>query len=335
MSPRSAAQPDLAVPSSSSDERREQLPADDRLTRMKPPVDDAPNAISRGLGVLGDEWSLQLLRAAHQGATRFSQFQQRLPISAASLATRLSLLSDEGLFTRQIYQEHPIRAEYILSPRGRATWPILLSIWDWERTWGDERTAELPLMRHSECGHEFAPRLVCAGCDEPVELGRVLAVWGPAGGWSRSLPETGTRRRSRPSRTPEQFPETMAVFGNRWSSVVVGAVFQGLRHYAEFESALTIPSNVLSERLRVLVERGFLEVVDSGSARAEYRLTAKGAAFFPVIALTLLWSDQWFADPGGAAMSWQHGDHPLVARLDCDHCDTALTAAAIDVVPRT
>lgn len=313
---------------------------------MEIPVDDAArpvifeqhgqagrNAIARGLGVLGDEWSLQLLRAAHLGATRFSQFQFRLGISAASLTTRLTLLCDKGLLTRRIYQDNPIRAEYILTARGAATWPILLAIWDWERTWGRERTEALPLRRHALCEREFRPRLTCATCGEPAELGAVRATWGPTGGWSRSLPDTGTRRRPHPSRSPEEFPSTMTVFGNRWSAVVVGALFQGMRRYSDFESALRIPSNLLAERLRVLVEQGFVEIVDSMIGRSEYRLTPKGAAFFPVIALTLMWSDRWFGEEDGPAMIWQHRDHDFVARLDCDYCGRVLSGDAIRVVP--
>ncbi|ALG87035.1 winged helix-turn-helix transcriptional regulator [Gordonia phthalatica] len=303
--------------------------------RPGPPGLAEPNAIARGLGVLGDEWSLHLLRAAHLGATRFSQFQAELAISAASLTTRLTLLSEAGLLARRIYQDNPIRAEYILTARGAATWPILLAIWDWERTWGGERAVALPLRRHALCNREFRPRMMCATCGEPAELSTVRAIWGPAGGWARSLPHTGTRRRASAPRTPEEFPSTMTVFGNRWSAVVVGAVFQGIRRYADFESALRIPPNVLAERLRVLVEQGFVETAKRGSGRSEYRLTSKGAAFFPVVALTLLWSDHWFADADGPAMNWQHLDHDFAARLVCDRCGAGLAAEAIEVVPVT
>lgn len=294
-----------------------------------------PNAIARGLGILGDEWSLQLLRAAHLGATRFGRFQEQLPISTASLAARLAFLSDAGLFTRRIYQENPIRAEYVLTPSGRATWPILLAIWDWERTWVADGREDLPRMRHRSCGQEFQPRLVCATCQSPATHQDVRATWGASGEWARSVPDTGTRRRPRPARSPEQFPETMTVFGNRWSAVVIGAVFQGMCRFSQFESTLNIGSTMLSERLRLLVDREFLRTRRSAAGRTEYRLTKKGTAFFPVVALALQWSDRWLPDPDGPAMLWRHDDHPFVARLDCGACGTALLAPAVEVVAPT
>ncbi|GAA3951489.1 helix-turn-helix domain-containing protein [Gordonia caeni] len=296
------------------------------------PTATGPNAIARGLGALGDEWSLQVLRAAHAGATRFGRFQEQLPVSAASLAARLAFLSDEGLFTRRIYQQNPIRAEYVLTPQGRGTWPILVAIWAWEDRWADHPRGALPTRRHRTCGHEFQPVLVCAECGEPTDRHQVRTTWGPTGGWARSVPETTTRRRPRSPRRPGEFPETMAVFGNRWAAVVIGAVFQGLRRYSEFETTLKIPSNILSERLRVLVDYGLLRTEVSAEGRREYRLTDKGTAFFPVMATTLNWAERWYSLPEGPAMIWQHHDHALVPRLDCDQCGEPLAAAEIEIV---
>ncbi|GAC56583.1 putative HxlR family transcriptional regulator [Gordonia hirsuta DSM 44140 = NBRC 16056] len=294
-----------------------------------------PNSISKGLGVLGDEWSMQVLRAAHTGATRFGQFQERLPISASSLTARLTTLSQEGLLGRRIYQDRPVRADYVLTARGRATWPILLSVWDWERAWRPGATGDLPAMQHTACGRQFRPTLVCATCGEHADRHTTRGIWGPNGGWDRSVPEVTTRRRPVGHADTGQFPETMAVFGNRWSAAVVGAAFQGVRRYSEFESALTIPPNLLAERLRVLLEHHFLRTETTADGRSHYELTAKGAAFFPIIALTLHWAENWYTSPGGPAMRWQHNDHHFRPRLDCGHCATPLTAAQIDVVNGT
>lgn len=302
---------------------------DQQATPVPPPE---PNAIARGLGVLGDEWSLQLLRAAHGGATRFADFQRLLPVSAASLAARLSRLADEGLLVRRVYQQNPIRAEYLLTPQGRGTWPILLSIWSWEDRWAQHRPGALPKRRHLTCGAEFHPLLICATCGAATDRGGVHAEWGPSGGWTRSVPTTTTRRRTRASRDAESFPETMAVFGNRWSAAVIGAALQGVHRYSAFESTLRIPSNILTERLRTLLDHGLLHVTNSAEGHREYRLTAKGQAFFPVVATTLHWAERWYSLPEGPALTWHHGDHLLVPRLDCDQCRTPLAAAQIEIL---
>ena len=291
----------------------------------------AANAIAVGLGVLGDEWSLLILRAAYRGASRFGEFQDLLGISAASLTGRLSRLTDEQMLGRRIYQDKPIRAEYVLTDRGRAAWPILLAIWDWERTWVTGRDVALPTMIHRSCGRAFRPRVTCVECGEHVGPGVVKSKWGPAGGWARSVPETTTRRRSTGSdgRT-QQFPETMAIFGNRWSAVVIGAAFQGVDRFSQFHSVLGVPTNLLAERLRVLVELGFLtHDGDAVDARPGYHLTEKGRAFFPVVILTLQWAQRWYRSPEGPALEWLHRDHATIARLDCDRCLQPLEAADV------
>lgn len=304
----------------------------DQRAAPAPSPEPGPNAIARGLGVLGDEWSLQVLRAAHGGATRFADFQKLLPVSSASLAARLTLLAEEGLLIRRVYQQNPIRAEYLLTPQGRATWPILLAIWSWEDRWAQHPPGTLPRRRHLACGAEFHPVLTCASCGEAVDRGAVRADWGPAGGWPRSVPITATRRRTRRSPDAEFFPETMAVFGNRWSAVVIGAALQGVHRYSMFESMLRIPSNILTERLQTLLEHGLLQVTDSAEGHREYRLTGKGRAFFPVVATALHWAERWYALDEGPALIWRHRDHPLIPRLDCDQCREPLAAAQIEIL---
>lgn len=295
-----------------------------------PLASGGPNAIAVGLGVLGDEWSLLILRAVQLGSSRYGEFQEQLGISAASLASRLAALTAEGLLTRRIYQDRPVRAEYVLTRRGRAVWPILLGIWDWERTWVPGQAQALPTMSHALCGKEFRPQLACGTCDGLVGPMTTHSTWGDAGGWPRSIPETTTRRRSASAGgPPEQFAETMSIFGNRWSAVIVGAAFQGMRRYSEFQSALSVPSNSLAERLRMLVSKEFLAHEATVGPRSEYRLTEKGLAFFPIVVLALQWSERWYVSPEGAALDWAHDDHPLVARLDCGTCGRPLRASDV------
>src|SRR5512139_242266 len=94
-----------------------------------------PNAVARMLGLLGDEWTLLVIQQALLGATRFGDFKARLPISNSVLTARLRLLSAEGLLERCGYQANPQRFEYVATPRSRSLWPVLISIWDWERHW--------------------------------------------------------------------------------------------------------------------------------------------------------------------------------------------------------
>lgn len=289
------------------------------------------------LGLLGDEWTLLLLQQTLQGVTRYGELKRRLPISNSVLADRLETLTEAGLLRRSEYQQRPPRAEYLVTPRSRALWPVLLSIWEWERHWVPVHPSPLPAMRHTVCGHEFSPNLTCRSCGKLVEARDVDGEWGPSGSWSRSVPQAITRRR--PETVGRRsgsglFPDTIAIFGNRWSSALVGAAFRGITRFSDFESSLGAPPTLLTDRLRSFCAIGVLEA-RSAPDRGAYRLTDKGRAFYPVVASCLQWAEHWFLAPEGPAMVQTHRacGEPFVATLVCDQCDGTLVGHEIDVVP--
>lgn len=98
-------------------------------------LDDADCAIAQALDVVGDWWTLLIVRDAARGVHRFDAFQRELGVSRKVLAERLKLLVDAGVLTREPYQERPVRHEYRLTPRGRGLLPVLVALQDWGDTW--------------------------------------------------------------------------------------------------------------------------------------------------------------------------------------------------------
>ncbi len=290
--------------------------------------DGGTNAVGRMLGLLGDEWNLLIIQQATLGARRYSDFGARLPISNSVLSARLQVLTDEGLLSRHVYQTNPLRAEYQLTARGRGLWPVLLSIWEWERHWVPVHATDLPNMRHEVCGRDFAPSLCCASCRETVTAKDVVAQWGPSGSWPRSAPAGATRRRSgRPHIQAGLFPETMSIFGNRWSAALLVGAFLGTARFTDFQTVLGAPPSVIAERLQSMAGSGVL------AGAPHYQLTEKGRAFFPVLVLSLQWAQRWFRAREGPAVLLTHeacGD-AFVGMLACDHCAEPLTGAAVAV----
>lgn len=94
---------------------------------------DDPCPIARSLAVVGDAWSLLILRDAHSGLTRFDQFRKSLGIAPTILTRRLAMLADEGLLEKRRYSEHPPREEYLLTEAGRDLLPVLFIIGAWGR----------------------------------------------------------------------------------------------------------------------------------------------------------------------------------------------------------
>src|SRR5579872_6686030 len=95
--------------------------------------------IARTLDVVGECWSLLIVRDVLQGRHRFDDFQSSLGIATNVLTTRLKRLTNAGILARKPYQTNPARYEYDLTEKGRALGPVLLSL----RNWG-ERFADKP-----------------------------------------------------------------------------------------------------------------------------------------------------------------------------------------------
>src|SRR5919205_3882112 len=97
-------------------------------------------SIARALEVVGERWTLLIIRDAFLGLRRFDEFQESLGIARNVLADRLNRLVDEGILERVRYSERPERYDYRLTPKGRELNVALNAL----RQWGDEHVSERP-----------------------------------------------------------------------------------------------------------------------------------------------------------------------------------------------
>lgn len=145
-------------------------------------------SVAQCLEVVGEWWTLLIVRDAFLGITRFDDFQERLGISRNVLGQRLGRLVEAGVLAKVPYSEHPPRFDYRLTETGRDLWPVIDSM----RQWGDKHAApEGPPLQliHRECGEVSEPHLVCSSCGEPIGARDVRAISGP--GDAEGLIRTG------------------------------------------------------------------------------------------------------------------------------------------------
>jgi DNA-binding HxlR family transcriptional regulator len=136
-------------------------------------------SIARTVSILGERWTLVILRQAFLGARRFEDYQRGLGIARNMLADRLRTLVDEGILERRPYSERPPRKEYRLTQKGLDLYPILVTLMQWgDRYGGHEEGAPMVLV-HEPCGHEADPVLTCSSCGEPLDPRQVRPVPGP------------------------------------------------------------------------------------------------------------------------------------------------------------
>ena len=282
------------------------------------------------LGLLGDEWTLLVIQQALMGATRYGEFQARLPISHSVLSNRLQSLTRDELLTKRTYQTNPPRAEYLTTPRSRSLWPTLVAIWDWERQWVPDHAESLPAMRHTGCGGDFAPQVTCRSCGETVSEKDVVAQWGPSGSWARSVPTSATRRRSATDQRQGQaglFPQTMSVLGNRWAFALLVAAFVGVSRFTDFQTQLGAPPGSVADRLSI-----FASPTGCWSPRTTAIASPRRAArLFPVLISALQWAQRWFRAAEGPAVIITHTGcgKRFAAVLVCDQCAEPLTGAEV------
>jgi DNA-binding HxlR family transcriptional regulator len=138
-----------------------------------------PCSIARTVDVLGDAWTLLVLRELFYGETRFDGFVSGLGIPRNTLTDRLGQLVDHGLLERRSYQSDPVRHEYLLTDRGRDFFGVLAAINAWGDRWLSGDAGAPVVMHHESCDHDLTTAVVCADCGEPARLEDVTVRAGP------------------------------------------------------------------------------------------------------------------------------------------------------------
>jgi DNA-binding HxlR family transcriptional regulator len=139
-------------------------------------------SVARTLELVGERWTLLIIRDAFLGVRRFGDFADRLGIARNVLQDRLERLVEAGVLAKEPYQQRPLRHEYRLTDMGRDLWPSIVALLQF----GDRHLAPPEgapmLLLHRGCGGELDDRRVCRRCGSPLELRHIEAVAGPGGG---------------------------------------------------------------------------------------------------------------------------------------------------------
>ena len=136
-------------------------------------------SIARSLEEVGEWWTLLVVRDAFFGITRFEEFQERLGIARNVLATRLQTLVEAGVLDRRCYDEARGRYDYVLTDKGKALWPVLVTIRQWGDQWVVGQGREAIAMVHTGCGEPTTGVLTCDRCGERLKPRDVRVVAGP------------------------------------------------------------------------------------------------------------------------------------------------------------
>jgi DNA-binding HxlR family transcriptional regulator len=136
-------------------------------------------SIANSLEVIGERWSLLIVRDVLNGNRRFGELQGSLGIARNVLSSRLQRLLDEDILERRRYQDGPARYEYFLTEKGLGLWPALIALLNWGDRYSPSPGGPPKLIVHKECGGRVSDRGTCEECGQVLNARDARQVPGP------------------------------------------------------------------------------------------------------------------------------------------------------------
>jgi DNA-binding HxlR family transcriptional regulator len=308
--------------------RKQKLTEDGREPEARDAVVRSPTALA--FQILGDRWTLKILKQLFTGAKRFDELLKGTNAARGTLSLRLTEMIGAGLIYKNPLHSIASGHEYRLTDKGLDLYPTALLFWKWERTWGQGREILPARLIHSSCGQPSEPVFKCPACDTEV---KAIDCNFKLNATPRSHPKTlnsiENRRRSSVSaqgKNPSGF-HSINILGDKWSGLILGAIWFRFRRYDEILQALGISTNILANRLRFLTEQGVVDRDTSitNSSRPFYKLTVKGKDLYGITMLLDQWGRRWIeeATPTSIFVTHKCGAqlNPVIV---CDTCNIIL-----------
>ena len=125
-------------------------------------------SIARSLELIGERWTLLIVRDIFRRKRRFDDIQQSLGVARNVLANRLDRLVEQGIVEKRLYQERPPRYEYFLTEKGIDLWPVLASLIKWGDKHEPGEHGPPAILHHKNCGGGISDHFICEDCGEQV-----------------------------------------------------------------------------------------------------------------------------------------------------------------------
>ena len=289
------------------------------------------SSVHRALNQIGDRWSQLIIQEAFRGASRFEEFRARTNAPRNTLSSRLRGLVANGILEQRAAKEGGARQSYHLTPMGLDLYDSVLIAWTWGIRWDATAPNGPAGLIHTECGKPMLPTMVCRHCGGDISLHTCSHHPGPGAGYEEvEIARLHRRRQSGAEDAPRQAADVVDMTGDRWTGLVISTQYFGIHRFDDIQSALEIATNILTDRLRVLVANGVFErrLYEMSPPRYEYWLTKKGKDLYPHALALLLWAEKWLLKPGEEPpiiVTHRQCEQPVDAAVVCSECRKPLT----------
>ena len=288
------------------------------------------SSVHKALNTIGDRWNQLILQEAFRGVSRFEDFRARTGAPRNTLTSRLRSLVANGLLEKRASRAGGARLSYYLTAMGLDLFDSTLIAWCWGIRW-DAVTPSGPAgLVHTDCGKAMLPVMVCGHCDGEVSLHACRHHPGPGAGFEEvDVIRLHRRRQSASDERPRKVADVADITGDRWTGLVISTQYFGVHRFDDIRAALNIATNILTDRLNVLVNSGVFErrFYEMSPPRYEYWLTKKGKDLYPHALALMLWADKWLLNGEQPSVIVTHRQcgQPVEAKMVCSECREPLT----------
>lgn len=308
------------------------------------PAGPPASVLRRALAVLGDPWTMLILKEAFNGLRRFSAFQRALNIPRQTLSLRLAALCrDQLLYRRHVSPAHAT-LEYAPTAKALDLEQAMYSVWLWHRA-NPGDTDVLPFdIIHRPCGQVLEASFRCTACNGAVSSATVEA--------RRALPlQFDPEPRARLSRRNDgafiaasdvsgAAPGAQgglvaaSLVGDIPANEILYLLFRAPLHIQEIARQTGLGASVVRDRLQKLAALDLVSEQAQGR-KVLYATRPRAEGFYPLLVSIAAWGERWC-----------NGEHPppeivthecgalLKARFVCDHCGGDVTRASVRIVAR-
>jgi DNA-binding HxlR family transcriptional regulator len=299
------------------------------------------SSINRALDQIGDKWCLLILQEVFWGINSFNEMLAATGVSKGVLSERLKWLQSVDCLHKRPDEQGGKRMRYHLTRKSVDLYDCALMAIAWERKFFNTPELDEVALVHTRCGRAFEPQMRCRACQGEIQQAQVSYKPGP--GATRDQREKKVRRRS--SLSVQDVPSDRSLYknlihlvGDRWTANVIALSFHGLTRFDQFHRELPVATNILSDRLKFLVDEGVFRQVAyrQRPLRHEYKLAEKGEALYPWFLALLQWGDKWCGpDGGGKPMRLTHlaCGRSLRGQVECSACGGVLKAHEVEFGP--
>jgi DNA-binding HxlR family transcriptional regulator len=286
---------------------------------------------AQAIAVIGDRWAFLIIRDVFQGINQFEPLLKRSGAARGTLTSRLKSLVQSGILYKNPYQTSPTRYEYRLTEKGLNLGAVVLNSWIWETRWAKDDSIPRVLF-HKTCGHSIHPNVLCKQCDKVIHLSDTsYAIASDTANIERTTPRS-QRRSKNPDISGEgvnqEYFHVLDILGDRWTALVVAAALFGMKRYDDIVSAIGISTNILADRLKLLVNVGVLirRPYQERPVRFDYHLSEKGRDLFNIALAMHEWANRWLIKDSSEPLQLKHSlcSGRLESKIVCDQCGDVL-----------